>query len=400
MIILPDKNIPRARFLMPVYDHDWRVPSQAQPKDMFGNENRTRFRIRAKTHDGVVLWTGWFDDRADCDAFLWAIAIGQLQTERPLWDLPTPMWPGLDPGLVYEFATVTYYTSGTTATYTSPVDWNNSDNSIECIGGGGSGAAGGGATNRALSGAGAGAYSKITNFSFATPGTTTASYTVGASVAGVNNNGGSNSASGTDGNPTFFNSTTNPGNGTDNTKCSAAAGAKGIHQQVSTGVAGGAGGATTASWGQTKYAGGNGGAIASGSMATTAAGGGGAAGPNGAGAAGATAAINSASNGGQGGNGSGGSGGSGTTTSPGGAGGNGTEFDSTHGSGGGGGSCRVTTNNPVGGAGGNYGAGGGACGSTTGSNITSGAGASGLLVITYTPATAVNGFGNMPMLGM
>jgi hypothetical protein len=84
MIILPDKNIPRAKFLMPVHSKEWRTPSLAQPKDVFGNENVTKFRINAKSNDGVVVWSGWFDDREDFDAFLHAIVLGTLKSKTTL----------------------------------------------------------------------------------------------------------------------------------------------------------------------------------------------------------------------------------------------------------------------------------------------------------------------------
>lgn len=54
-------------------------------------------------------------------------------------------------------ATVTFLTSGTS--YSTPGDWNNSNNSIECIGAGGNG----GTNNFGGGGGGGGAYAKITN---------------------------------------------------------------------------------------------------------------------------------------------------------------------------------------------------------------------------------------------
>lgn len=52
MIILPDKNIPRAKFLMPQHKSEWRTSSQAQLKDQFGNENVKMFRVVARLRDG------------------------------------------------------------------------------------------------------------------------------------------------------------------------------------------------------------------------------------------------------------------------------------------------------------------------------------------------------------
>lgn len=66
-------------------------------------------------------------------------------------------------------------TNAATQTYTSKTSWNNSVNSVESIGGGGAGARGA-STSTSGGGGGAGAYNRISNFSFATPGTTTAEY--------------------------------------------------------------------------------------------------------------------------------------------------------------------------------------------------------------------------------
>ena len=67
MILLQNKP----RVLLLARRQEWREPSQAVPLDQLGNPvAMTRFRIRARTHDGVVLWTGWFEDRAEVDAFL------------------------------------------------------------------------------------------------------------------------------------------------------------------------------------------------------------------------------------------------------------------------------------------------------------------------------------------
>ena len=93
MIILPDKNIVRTKFLIPVPEFEWRDPSQAQQKDQLGNSVfRTSFRIRARLNDGFVKWTGWFDSRNDYDAFLWAIVTGMLKYQKEIWKLPTPQW--------------------------------------------------------------------------------------------------------------------------------------------------------------------------------------------------------------------------------------------------------------------------------------------------------------------
>lgn len=389
MMILPDRRISRARFLIPMPKREWMPSSQAIPLDDLGNKViRTRFRLRARAHDGHIVWCGWFEDREDADAFLFALVCGSLRIERNLWRLPTPAWhPDLGEGLVYDFVTQTALTTtGSNQTYTSPSDWDNGNNSIECIGGGASGASGNSVGHN--TGGGGGAYSKITNFSFATPGTTTATYRIAAGVAGVTR---TTSGPGNNGNPTWWNDTADPGAGTDNTKCSAAAGTTGAAGAGSQN--GGAGGASSSSWGQTKFDGGAGGNF-TGASGSGGSGGGGAAGPNGAGGNGSSSSFTTeiGTNGGKGGNGSGGTGGtSGTPT-----GGNGTDLDGVNGSGGGGrGLAKVT----AGGAGGNYGGGGGAV--RAASSCTGGAGIQGIILVTYTPGVANPVFAtNLAMMGL
>lgn len=380
------------KLLMPVPVREWRTPSAFVPKDEFGNDTtHTLFRIRARAHDGHVVWRGIFRDRDDLDAFLFALVSGSLGVERDLWRLPSPEWhPGIGTDLVYEFSTQTILTTtGSNQTYTSPSDWDNAANTVECLGGGASGARVAGAAGHGTGGGGA-AYSKITNFSFASPGTTTATYRV---AAGGASSVATSSAAGNNGEPTWFNASADPGNGADNTKCSAAGGTAGV---VGTGSQnGGAGGATTAGWGTTKNAGGRGGNL-TGASGTGGSGGGGAAGPSGAGGAGAdstsTGFVATA----------GGSANNGTTAggaSNGGAGGNGTEFSASYGCGSGGGGNNNGSANAAG-AGGNYGGGGGAGSSSSVVNVTTGAGKQGLVVITYTPLVATYFPTNLPMLGM
>lgn len=353
--------------LPPVPKREWAY-SQALFKDQLGNDGiRTRFRVRARAHDGHTVWCGWFLDRDDADAFLFALAMGTLRIERELWRLPQPEWhPGIGGDVTYDFATQTILTTtGSNQTYNSPADWNNSNNTVECLGGGGGGAQG----SSHVCGSGAGAYSKISNFSFATPGTTTATYRVGS--GGQGRTAGSTGA-GNNGSATWWNSTTDPGNGTDNSKCSADYGRGGA--QGSGSQNGGAGGATTASWGETKYAGGRGGNL-TGASGSGASGGGGAAGPSGAGGNGgdnSTTGFSLTTAGGSANNGT--TAGANAGTNDGNA---GTEFAASYGcgSGGGGGS--------PGGAGGNY---GGGAGGFRGNTIDSRAGSQGLIVITYTPA--------------
>jgi hypothetical protein len=393
MIILPDKNVPRAKFLMPVHAREWRSPSLAQPKDQFGRENSTIFRVRSRLHDGHVVWQGCFRDRADFDAFMWAIANGTLKYERALWRLPTPHWhPDLDPQISYDFATLVFLVAptGSNQTWTSPSDWDSSNNSIQTIGGGASGGAGAnsaiGAT-RAGTGGGGGAWNRITNHAITSPGTDTRTYQIASGGAAVVASSPS-LVNGNAGNDTWFGATS---------LASANVGSKGGSPGVgaSGNASGGAGGVGASGVGSSSNNGGAGGGHSSGSGSgnTHGLGGGGAAGPNGAGNAGGSIATagGSSSNGGSGDAGFGGSAGAGAHNAGAGNGGNGTEFDATHGSGGGGGgNSRAGAGTSTAGAGGNYGAGGGgAASNNTGSGTaTSGLGRQGIIAITYTPLAA------------
>lgn len=393
MIILPDRSISRSKLFMPVPKREWMPPSVSQRKDEFGNENRTYFRIKARLNDGFTKWTGWFEDREDFDAFSYALLKNSLRQETALWDLPNVSWdPYIGENLSYEFATVTFFTTAGSATYTSPSDWDNSNNTIEGIGGGGSGGASvvNGLVSRS-SGGGGGEYRKIANFNFANPGTTTASYTVGsgnaAKTATSRTGAATPGAAGTD---TTFNTTS----------LVAKAGGGGGAVLTATNTAGGTGG-TGGTGADGNFDGGSGGGANANSTAT---GGGGAAGPLGTGGNGGTTATGSVRTSG----GTGGGGFGGTAGSNGGNGGNGTEFQVSpaRGSGGGGGGNRTVDNNVTAGNGGLYGAGGGGATINTEGALsrtaTSGAGRQGLIVITYEPALPpnLNSLGNLPMLGM
>jgi len=274
MLILPDKNQPVGKILMPMRKREWRTPSLTQPKDQFGNENQTRFRIRARLHDGAIRWVGWFDDREDFDAFLYSLArhlaIGS-PFPREEFNLFNETWgdPSIEPWLQYDFATVTFLTSptGSNQTYTSPSDWNNSSNTIELIAGGASGASESATTH--VTGGGGGEYGTVSNFSFATPGTTTATYQIGAAGAAANSN--PSDRDGNNGGASWFNGTTQAG-----ATIGALNGVKGVHGAGSqNGGAGGTGGV-----GSSHTTGGRGGNL-TGASGSGASGGGGAAGPNG-----------------------------------------------------------------------------------------------------------------------
>lgn len=416
MIILPDRNIPRAKILIPMHKKHWITPSQAQKKDQFGNEDNTKFRIHARTNDGVVIWTGWFDDRADFDAFLWAIVLGTLKQEKALWDLPTPNWqPYLGDLITYEFASLSFYSSptGSNQNYTAPLDWNSSNNTIEVVGGGSTGG-----PYPQAAGGGGGGYSKISNQTLTRGGTYV--YRIGSA--------GSAGAAAVAGGDTWFGNTT---------LATSFVGAKGGNLPVptSSNTPGGLGGAAASGVGTVKYSGGNGGNSASTSTLNTTysgGGGGGSAGPNGnggnggcesssggggyysagggggngGGSAGIAGDILITYYGGNGGNGylgvsspggnggyynipgsavngtngggGGGGGSDGSTSSSGANGGMGQEWSSSYGTGGGGGGGGYYA--PSAGSAAAYGGGGGGEHSST-----TGGGGQGLLVITYTP---------------
>ena len=395
MIILPDRNVPRAKFLKPVLTKQWRTPSCAQKKDQLGNENHTRFKVEARLNDGHLVWRGWFDDRGDFDAFLWSMLNGTLAWERPLWDLSTPSWyPGLGEHVTYYFATQVIKTTPTgSSSYTIPADWS-AVNNIDTIGGGGSGSAAnmtGGGNSIGLGGGG-GAWSRATNATkFGESQIVTVSIGIGgAGITTANNT--TVAVSGNAGGDTWFGDTTLAGANT-------VSGAKGgsattaiISATQNTVYPGTSGGVGTSGVGTTRNNGGGSGSVQNtGTGGGSASGGGGAGGLNGAGVTSANVVTSGAatSAGGSGDNGSGGAGGTaGTGTNTATAGGAGTEY-TTAGSGGGGGGNRGASG--IAGAGGNYGGGGGGCSaqiSTT--TVTSGAGIQGAIVITYTPSSGVN----------
>lgn len=376
---------------------EWRTPSAAQAKDQGGNENQTRFRVRLMLNDGHVKWVGWFDDRDDWDAYLHAIVL-QIDQSIPI---PVPLRnliieeygdPSWWPGLVYDFATVTFLTAspGGNLTYTRPVDWSNANNTCDTIGGGGSGACAGlGAIagSPGLTGGGGGAWNRTSNVTLGA----TATYRIGSGALAVANSGPANSASqGLAGGDSWFNGAT-LGASSVGSKAGGA-GATGTVTQnggpggvaasgVGAGHDGGRGGQATASANNTG-GGGAGGQTAAGvnGVDTPGVSGAGGAGDGGSGGA-ASAGASGASNGN-------------SSTS---AGGIGTEYDGSHGSGGGSGSDTTfgnTSGNATSGPGGLYGAGSGAAyqrtalGASHGTS-TSGAGAQGMIVITYTPGLAI-----------
>ncbi len=366
MLILPSAP----KLLMPVPKWEWREPSLAQPKDQFGNQNRTRFVIRGWRVDGGLVHERWYDDFSEFDHDLWRISI-----EEPYEDI------------YWEYAAVEFVvsTSASNQTWTSPSNWNNANNSIEVIGGGATGALERGSATRHSTGGGGGGYSAITNFTVATPGTTTAVFRLEAAVSQAQ--GAAGASNGLDGKPAWFNGATLAAS-----SVGADAGVKGVTASGSQN--GGIGAPTTLAIGTVKRAGGRGGNL-TGASGSGASGGGGAGGATGAG----EAANDSISTGNgvftaggdgdvgdaDGGNGSAGS--SSATTSTGGA---GIEWDASHGSGGGAGGLAVTSGATRTSTGGAYGAGAGGIDNSSDASMTS-IGGQGIIVITYAPAGGADG---------
>ncbi len=246
-------------------------------------------------------------------------------------------------------------------TWTVPADWNNDNNTVECLGAGGGGTGSWTDNNIGGAGGGGGAYAKSVNLNL-TAGASIP-YTVGAGSAGgaAAAGGASSSPAGGD---TWFNSASFPTSGQ-------ACGAKGA--SAHTGNSPGAGGQAATCYsigsGAVTRSGGSGGSGAS-SGPGAGGGAGGAAGPHGDGNSGSSASAGTPGNGG--------AGDSGNTA----AGANGTQWDGAHGSGGG----ANGANQSAGGNGGQYGAGGGGGGYVSlGNGSPGGKGADGLIGVTYTP---------------
>ncbi len=365
-------------------------PSVSERRDAFGRAPiERRWHVWASVA-GLVKWRGAFEDREDADAFLWAAISGSLDWQPDLWRLPVPQYfPDYGEGAQFMFAaSITITSSGSQA---RPSDWNDADNTVEGIGGGGSGACGCKQnSNRATGGSGA-EYRKLTNYS--APGTF--NYTIGTGGTAVPRTTLGITA-GNDGGDTIL----------DTTALIAKKGLGGtvLNGSAPTPPAGGTGGT-----GGTGNDGGGGGST--GSANDCCSGGGGSGGGTGAGNAGATnGSNNTATDGGSGDAGSGGTAGTGSAVNSAGAvtggnGGNGAELGgSPNGSGGGGGAgMNLGTGTATGGDGGTYGAAGGSSNTkSSGGNSTSGAGQPGIIYMLYTPATAnyfLNLNGSMTLTG-
>jgi hypothetical protein len=282
-----------------------------------------------------------------------------------------------------------FLTTGTT--WTVPSDWNNSNNTIEVIGGGGGAGPGysdaSGSGGEGGGGGGAGGYSKITNVTLV-PGNNVTVAIGGAGTGGPSGAAGVAGTNGTAGGDTYLcNSTSNCTSITDSAVVvGAKGGAGGISGAPSTVGAGGAGGAGSSGIGSTKFNGGTGGAGGP-TLSASGGGGGGGGGAGGSSANGVNGTTSTSVTFGGGGRGDGSAGGVGGATNAA-NGGNGTEYDSTHGSGGGaaGGNGIGNGSGTTGGIGGTYGAaggGGGGNGSKHGVGGNGGNGNQGLIRIIY-----------------
>jgi len=293
-----------------------------------------------------------------------------------------------------------FLTSGTS--WSVPSDWNNADNTIECIGAGGNGAQNSKSTHYAGAGGGGGAYASTANvaltsgsvsYLIALGGSGSATYfqnssgtTILSCGAGGNASDATAGTAGTAITGTGFAGGVG-GSATADRNTRGGGGGGSSAGPAGTGKAGGAGGANLANGG------GGGGGANNGSAGVSSSGASGGAGGNGnAGSGGGTAgtgAVGGAGTAGTGGGGGGGGGGS--TAYAGGAGAIDQAWSSSYGAGGGGGggggSSGSEKNGGAGGAGGIYGGGGGGSGGTSlsGVNGNGGTGGQGLIVITYTP---------------
>jgi hypothetical protein len=313
---------------------------------------------------------------------------------------------------------VVYYISDAAVTsWTTPADWNPSNNAIYLVGGGGGGSGGAFASSTSKAGGaggGGGGYTAVSNY-LISASSTISSISIGAGGA-AGPAGGAASTGGTGGSTTI----PNPSGGT----YSAGGGTGGNTNGTTRVVTPGTGGTGS------NFNGGTGGTSV-GSTSSTAVisggGGGGAGGPNGNGAVGASGSSGSGNTGGGGGGNGGGSNGSASVggNNSQGFGGGATAVAGRSGGGGGGGNSSSLTGavggagidilKTIGGAGGSgggfsgvagstangeggssiFGAGGGGGsykGTNTGQRSAGGAGGNGLIVITYTPRTATGNF--------
>ena len=71
MIILPDRNIARAKYLTPLHYKQWRPPIWWEGRET-GNVLGIYFIVQAFRSNGEMVWKGWFEDREDADEFMYS----------------------------------------------------------------------------------------------------------------------------------------------------------------------------------------------------------------------------------------------------------------------------------------------------------------------------------------
>ena len=93
MIILPDKNIARAKYLPPMLRCEWQA---------FGGDANIHFQTwlaQAYRADYSMVWQGHFEDREDADEFMAALISGVIKHDRYLRQLPV-YCPDFDPDML------------------------------------------------------------------------------------------------------------------------------------------------------------------------------------------------------------------------------------------------------------------------------------------------------------
>lgn len=366
MIILPDRNIPRAKFLLPMARQVW----QRLPPYVIGQTWIAQL-FRA---DRSMVWQGHFEDREDADEFMAAMFAGTLKADGYLQRLPVycpDFEPHLldDPGISYNMVT-NIGIGPSSGNWSVPGDCvglrSKAGEFVDVIAGGGSGAA----ANGGFGGAGGGGGGQASLYSYAlTPGGL-AAYSSGAGGAAVSRSGSNGGTVGNAGADTWF-------VGTSTVRASGGGG--GQSTTVTAYSAGGTAG--TGTNGSNGHSGGAGGGVQTGSAAA-AAGGGGAAGPSGGGSTASDAVSNFAT-------GSGGAGHSGSIAGGGSAGATGGtgNWYGPWGPGGGGAGNYSGSATPTAGSGGYSGGGGGGAAGVSAFGSVSGSGSGGLIVIRYEPVT-------------
>jgi len=419
-LILPDVTQPRVAkfFRVTVPKIEWMRPSACR------QQIKQTWFVTARLHDGAIWWRGSFEDRDDCDEFLYNLVSGYLTPE--IRRLPTPQFPERTPfpftDLFYEFVTYRAITgtSASNQTDTVPNDWVTTGSKIECIasggggcdsaaGGAGGGAGGGGyatASSVSLTPGGSATYfinvggthgnptgngpdcyyngSAVNTSSVGAKGGTGGLITTGGSVAGGINTGGSGTqtaggASGVVGGSNYWG-----GSGGGGAGGPGGVGGRGGDSTNESEQAGGGGGGNGKASGNAGSASASGSGGAGGTSANGTAGGGG-----GSGGTGGTATDGTAGTQGAGGGGGGGTNGIGSYGGKGGNGGNGVDFgNGTQGGGGGGGGGgrgQAATGCDAG-AGGLYGGGGGGTGWDVNNRpLAAKDGGQGIVFMTYTP---------------